>query len=160
MAERAAMYRTLRTDVLPPAIIRWPRQAPESRLKGATPTRAASFRRSRPPSSGNSAIRGRAVTGPTPGTRREQVCRFAPSWRGANVRLHVGLDGGKFLFEESEVAIDRLGEPFACGVAATVGLHADHLDNLAPSGDEFAQRPGVELATGRTCGLILSANRA
>jgi len=77
------------------------------------------------------------------GNGREQVFRFAPRGRSAHIRVDVGVDGGEFLFEESEVAIDRLGEPFVCGVAATVGLHADHLDDLPLSGDEFAERPGV-----------------
>src|SRR5688572_28976967 len=45
MAVRAAMYRTLRTFLLPPAMARWPREAPLSRLTGATPTRAATRRR-------------------------------------------------------------------------------------------------------------------
>ena len=38
---RAAMYSTARTDVRPPAMALRPRIRPESRLIGATPTRAA-----------------------------------------------------------------------------------------------------------------------
>ena len=38
---RAAMYSTPRTDVRPPAMALRPRIRPESRLIGATPTRAA-----------------------------------------------------------------------------------------------------------------------
>ena len=41
MAVRAAMYSTARTDVRPPAMALRPRIRPESRLIGATPTRAA-----------------------------------------------------------------------------------------------------------------------
>jgi hypothetical protein len=44
-----------------------PRNAPLSRLMGATPTRLAILRRSRRPSSGSSAIRVRRVASPTPG---------------------------------------------------------------------------------------------
>ncbi len=52
MAVSAAMYRTLRTADRPPAIARWPRMVPESRLIGATPTKAAMLRRSIWPSRG------------------------------------------------------------------------------------------------------------
>jgi hypothetical protein len=38
---QAAMYSAARTDVLPPAIVLRPRINPQSRLIGATPTRAA-----------------------------------------------------------------------------------------------------------------------
>src|SRR5215211_782546 len=68
MAVGAAMYSTLRTDVLPPAIVLRPHIRPESRLIGATPTRAASWCRPMVPNSGTSARRVRAVTSPMPGT--------------------------------------------------------------------------------------------
>ena len=43
VAVRAAMYSTARTDVRPPAMALRPRIRPESRLIGATPTRAATW---------------------------------------------------------------------------------------------------------------------
>ena len=63
--------------------------------------------------------------------------------RGAYVRVDIGVDGVEFLFEEGDMAVDRPDEPLVHGAATAVGLHADHLDNLPTSGDEFAQRPGV-----------------
>ena len=56
-------------------MLRRPRQAPLSRLKGATPTRAATCRREQRPSSGNSASKVAAVTGPMPGMLWSQVAR-------------------------------------------------------------------------------------
>ena len=56
----------------------------------------------------------------------------------AGGRLQLGISRSS-----PEQAIDCLGEPFVCGVAATVGLHADHLDDLPSSADKCAERPGV-----------------
>lgn len=53
-AASVAMYRARRTCALPPQIMRLPRSLPESRLNGATPTRAAIWRPSSIPSSGSS----------------------------------------------------------------------------------------------------------
>ena len=41
LATNAPMYRTARTRARPPQTVRLPRRVPLSRLKGATPTRAA-----------------------------------------------------------------------------------------------------------------------
>src|SRR3954451_7166652 len=59
-----------RSDVDPPSphATTRPRSVPESRLSGATPTRAASRLCVSVPSSGTPANRVRARTGPTPGT--------------------------------------------------------------------------------------------
>src|SRR5262249_39893861 len=68
LATNAAMYKTARTGARPPQMVRLPAHVPLSRFNGATPTRAAiSWRLSRP-SSGRSASRVVATTGPTPGT--------------------------------------------------------------------------------------------
>src|SRR4051794_27818933 len=64
------MYRQARRVALPPPTVRLPRILPLSRLNGATPTRAAAWRRVSEPSSGSSASSVRALTGPTPGTER------------------------------------------------------------------------------------------
>src|SRR5689334_9980105 len=64
------MYRQARRAARPPPIARLPRILPLSWLKGATPTRAAAWRRLSEPSSGSSASSVRALTGPTPGTER------------------------------------------------------------------------------------------
>src|SRR5215213_5308243 len=67
-ATRSPMYSAARTSALPPHTLRRPRRVPESRLRGATPTRAASRLCVSVPSSGTPASRVRARTGPTPGT--------------------------------------------------------------------------------------------
>src|SRR4051794_8390026 len=81
------MYRQARRVALPPPTVRLPRILPLSRLNGATPTRAAAWRRVSEPSSGSSASSVRALTGPTPGTERSSsslarqtaLSRTAPS---------------------------------------------------------------------------------
>src|SRR5215217_3454488 len=95
VATKAPMYGACLTLSLPPHTVRRPRRVPESRFKGATPTKAASCLgvSSPPPSSGNSAISVLAKTGPTPGTPRESasfsrqvgLSRIAPS-RSPSVR--------------------------------------------------------------------------
>jgi hypothetical protein len=55
-----------RTSALPPHTLRWPRSVPESRFRGATPTRAASRLCVSVPSSGTPANRVRASTGHAP----------------------------------------------------------------------------------------------
>ena len=76
------MYRTLRTDFLPPHVVRLPLNCPLSLLKGATPTRAAISLRFRRPNSGSSAMITLDTTSPTPGTL---VSR-------SSLALHTGLD--------------------------------------------------------------------
>ena len=55
LAVSAPMYRAARTRARPPQTVRLPRRVPLSRLKGATPTRAAICRRSSVPNSGRQA---------------------------------------------------------------------------------------------------------
>ena len=59
-----------RTRARPPQIVRLPRSLPLSRLKGATPTRAAIARRFSRPSSGSWASSVSESCSPTPGTLR------------------------------------------------------------------------------------------
>ena len=58
-----------------PQIVRVPRRVPLSRVKGATPPRAASRWRLSVPNSGRSSSSVRAQTGPMPGTRRSNSSR-------------------------------------------------------------------------------------
>lgn len=48
--------------------VRWPRRLPLSRLKAATPSRAATSPQFKVPNSGSRAIRVAVTMGPTPGT--------------------------------------------------------------------------------------------
>jgi hypothetical protein len=72
------MYSAARTSALPPHTLRRPRRVPESRLRRATPTKAASRLCVSVPSSGTPANRVRARTGPTPGSL---VLALAPALR-------------------------------------------------------------------------------
>lgn len=86
-AVRVAMYRALRTAARPPAMALLPRIRPESRLTGATPTRAAMRRWSRWPSSGRSAsnVRGDAADA-SPGCARRSDCARTPPWPRSRCR--------------------------------------------------------------------------
>ena len=67
LADRQAIYKTRRIPLRPPKMRRLPRWWPLSRLKGASPARAAIFWRSSCPNSGISASTVTAVILPTPG---------------------------------------------------------------------------------------------
>ncbi len=71
-----------------PQHVRGPRTVPLSRLRGATPTSAAIWRRVKVPNSANSATRVRLRTGPTPGTLwSKSVCScYTGLWRMRQVR--------------------------------------------------------------------------
>ena len=67
-ATMAPRKRAARTSALPPPMKLLPFHFPDWRVQGARPTRAATLRRSRLPSSGSSARRVRAMVLPMPGT--------------------------------------------------------------------------------------------
>ena len=104
MAVTAAMYSTLRTSAWPPAMARCPRMTPESRLIGATPTKAARLRRSVRPSSGRSAIRVRAVIGPTPGTEVSKSSAARQAGEPALLVVDLAVGGGERSFERFQRA--------------------------------------------------------
>lgn len=78
-ALRPAMYRTSRRLLRPPPIRRFPDRTPLSRAIGANPARAATWRGVSVPSSGISAMRAVAETGPTPGAVRRRAARSRSS---------------------------------------------------------------------------------
>src|SRR5882724_97452 len=144
MAVIVAMYRTRRTGARPPVTMRRPRSVPLSRLNGATPTRAAILRRVSRPSSGRSAMRVNAVTGPIPGTERR---RSSASRQPGLERIVscIGIDLPEGAFEPADV--DR-NPPLQLGIAheaATVCFGAEHFDQLATAGHEFAQDLGLRI---------------
>ncbi len=77
--------------------------------------------------------------GSNSGHGSEQCLGLAPGGRGAHARVNVGVDIGQLIFEEGQVALDLLGQTLVSGLPAPIGLHADHLDDLPPAGDEFAE---------------------
>src|SRR5215211_7808554 len=87
------MYRVALTGALPPHTSRLPLIFPESRLKGATPTKDERRLWVMVPSSGSSAKSVLASTGPTPGTllsscslRRQTSLCWTASWSSRSVR--------------------------------------------------------------------------
>ena len=102
-----AMYSVWRTVGRPPAIVRWPRQGPLSRLSGATPTRAAIWRRSRRPSSGSSAISVRAMIGRCRAPRSAGLGR-APGRRAADLAVDLVVELGERRLEGRERALDAV----------------------------------------------------
>src|SRR5438094_8722375 len=100
------MYRQARRVALPPPTVRLPRILPLSRLNGATPTRAAAWRRVREPSSGNSASSVRALTGPTPGTERSSSSLARQERALPDRPVEVALDPGQPLLQPAQVGDD------------------------------------------------------
>src|ERR1700730_2179641 len=160
MATSAAMYRTLRTQLRPPPIMRWPRHAPESLLNGATPTSAASLRRSSAPSSGSSAMRVLAVTGPTPGT---EVKRSSVSRQAGEARTPLSISTSMSTSSFSKKA--RWRSIFlARRLPAARRRRLDSMPIISTTCRRLAtSSPSIRAsceATGRGCGLIRSANKA
>src|SRR5580698_2771325 len=64
---------------------------------------------------------------------------FAPSWGMLDGVADVVVDRVELLLEIGDVAREPSGERLVDGLAAPVGFHADHLDDLAPPTDEFGE---------------------
>jgi hypothetical protein len=63
---------------------------------------------------------------------------FAPSWGMLDGVADVVVDRVELLLEIDDVAREPSGQRLVDGLAAPVGFHADHLDDLAPT-DEFGE---------------------
>ena len=123
-------------------MLRRPRQAPLSRLKGATPTRAAICRRERVPSSGSSASRVALAVGPMPGMLWSQTARTrraASAWRAAAI---WASRASQALGEPGQVSVD-VGPDHGRGQRAPLLLGDPSRQELAPAGDQ-----GVQFLTG------------
>src|SRR3954452_17106997 len=136
------MYRQARRVALPPPTVRLPRILPLSRLNGATPTRAAAWRRVSEPSSGSSASRVRALTGPTPGTERSSssLARQTALSRTAVPRSRSIPASASS--EPAQVGVDPLVQG-GIGRVAPVALGDQHLEQLTA-----ARHQGAEVAGG------------
>src|SRR6266852_1570028 len=99
----------------PPPMKLLPRHLPDCRVQGASPARAAIWRRSSEPSSGSSAIRVRAMVGPMPGT---EASRSSFSAQAGDPLLQAGKSD------------------MTCALA----FCRDHLDDLAPAGDKIGEQ--------------------
>src|SRR6187551_2380246 len=117
---------------------RRPRSVPLSRLKGATPARAAICLRPRLPSSGSSAIRVDAVTRPTPGGLSSRstfssqigVCLIVWSTSYSLIASAFCRYSMCALIWRRYLRVSR---------QETIPFSGEHLDDLAPSGEEGLQ---------------------
>src|SRR3954464_3582734 len=99
------MYRQARNAARPAQIVRRPRSLPLSRLNGATPTRAATCRRVREPSSGSCASSVRALTGSDARHRAEQLLLGAPDRAVPDRPVEVAFDLGQGVLQPAEMGV-------------------------------------------------------
>src|SRR3712207_5698042 len=120
------MYKVARTWARPTQVVRVPRRVPLSRLKGATPTRAARRWRLSVPNSGRSSTSVRAHTGPMPGTLRYKVSR-APDGTRPQRGVQVVIQGAYALVEPDDMGLD-VGPQTARRMLKAVLLGGPHRD--------------------------------
>ena len=96
-------------------------------------------RRSRRPSSGKSAMSVHAVTGPMPGDRAQQIVGFPPGRGRAHQGREIGIEAAEGLVEPGDMGIEVALQATITQQAAAVLLGAEHVDQLAATGDQFAQ---------------------
>ena len=120
-----------------PQMVRVPRRVPLSRVKGATPPRAASRWRLSVPNSGRSSSSGRAQTGPMPHTA-EQLLALTPDRTRAQGGVQVVVERREALIEPGAVHLDiGLRRRRATEAVLFGGPHADHAAGAPRGGAEF-----------------------
>src|SRR4051794_38108264 len=136
------MYRQARRAALPPQIARLPRILPLSRLNGATPTRAAAWRRVSEPSKGLLGQQGARAHRPDARHRARQLLLGPPGRALPDRPVEVALDPGQRLLEPAQVGVDPLVQG-GIGRVAPVALGDQHLEQLTA-----ARHQGAEVAGG------------
>src|SRR3954469_9342376 len=76
---------------------------------------------------------------PDAGDGGEEVLLVAPGGRAAHAGVDLGIDLGELLLEGADEAGDALLDAPHGGAALAVPLSDDHLDDLAPAGDEVGE---------------------
>src|SRR4051794_11390695 len=76
---------------------------------------------------------------PDAGDGGEEVLLVAPGGRAAHAGVDLGIDLGELLLEGADEAGDALLDAPHGGAALAVPLGDDHLDDLAPAGDEVGE---------------------
>jgi hypothetical protein len=121
---------------------RFPRILPLSRLNGATPTRAAAWRRVSEPSSGSSAKSVRALTHrPDARHRAQQLLLGPPDGALMHGPVQLALDLGQGFRQPAEVGVDP-GVQGGIGGLAPVALGGEHLERLPPARHQRPQAAG------------------
>jgi hypothetical protein len=132
-ATMAPMNGAARTVARPPPMKLFPLHCPDWRVHGASPTRAAIWRRPSVPSSGGSASRVRAMVGPMPGT---EARRSSFSRRAAHGVVEVLVERRQLLLQGPEQPGDALLQPPLAEAPLPLPLGDDHLDDLPAPGDQ------------------------
>src|ERR671932_2492710 len=112
------MYRQARRAARPPPIARLPRILPLSWSNGATPTRAAAWRRVSEPSKGLLGQQRARAHRPDAGHRAQQLLLGAPDRAAADRLVQVALDPVQRLPEPAQVGVDPLAQRGVGRVAA------------------------------------------
>src|SRR5215217_7024089 len=137
------MYSAARTSALPPHTLRRPRRVPESRLSGATPTRAATRLWVSVPSSGTPASRVRARTGPAP----QERLVLAQDGAALDRRFQIALGAPELLLEPLEVGLDAFGHRLGRRGQAVV-LGSEHPEQLPAAGHYRLQSAHLSIGKG------------
>jgi len=122
----------------PPQMHRLPRYFPLSRLKGATPTKAAIRFRLSAPSSGNPATRVAENTKPTPGAVQSSWSLGTPDRTLPDGFPELPIDVFEALLDPGDVFLDARVDGLR-GSSQTVFLGGEHLYQLPPTGNEGAE---------------------
>ena len=69
----------------------------------------------------------------------QKCLSLAPSWGMFDGFADVMVDRVELLLKKSNMACESSGEMLVDGLAATIGFHADHLDDLAPPANDFGE---------------------
>jgi hypothetical protein len=140
-AATAAMYRQARKVALPPPTVRLPRILPLPRPNGATPARAAAWRRVREPSKGLLGQQRARAHGADARHRARQLLLGPPRRALPDRRAQVALDRGQRLPEPAQAGVDPLAQG-GIGHVAPVALGDQHPEQPAPPRQEGAEVAG------------------
>ena len=135
------MYSAARTVALPPQQLRLPRRVPLSRLRGATPTKAAICWRVRAPVSGSSAKRVRERTGPTPGTLCSRLSVSRQDMALVQGPPQVLIQRPQLLLQPLDVGLETRAQARERALEP-VALGSEHDDELPPPCQQGAQGLG------------------
>jgi hypothetical protein len=76
------------------------------------------------------------------GTEASRSFGGAPGRGAAHRVVQVGLEGGQLLLQPGEMRFEAARQPRVVRLAAALALAGDHFDQLAPAGDQRAERLG------------------
>src|SRR5918994_6675817 len=155
------MYSAARTSALPPHTLRWPRRVPESRFRGATPTRAAtrlcvSVPRAQAPRPEQGGGQNRAYPGHA---SQEERLVLAQGGAALDRRLQIALGAGELLLKPPYVGLDALGHSLGRQGQAVV-LCGEHPEQLPAAGHYGLQSADLSIGKGLWSGTYVLIGEA